>query len=44
MITSSFDTKLIDDKTSKLSAEDIARSIASEDAEIKYLDEVAKTK
>ena len=44
MITSSFDTKLIDDKTSKISAEDVARSIAGENVEIKYLDEVAKTK
>lgn len=44
IITSSFDTKLIDDKTSKLSAEDIAISIAGEDVIINYLDEVAKTK
>ena len=44
MVTSSYDTKLIDDKTSKLSAEDIARSIIGNDVKITYLDEIAKSK
>ena len=44
MITSSFDTKLIDDRNSDITAEDLARSIKGEDVEIIYLDEVPKTR
>ncbi|MBQ6285744.1 MAG: hypothetical protein IJK67_05525 [Bacilli bacterium] len=37
IITSSFDTKLINDINSTVKADDIARSILGEDAEINYL-------
>lgn len=36
-VTSSFDTKLIDDSNSNISAEDFARSIVGEDVTINYL-------
>ncbi len=39
IVTSSFDTKLINDENSDIKAEDIARSILGEDAEINYLNE-----
>lgn len=42
ILTSSFDTKLIDDRISNVKAEDIARGIAGEDVVITYLDDVAK--
>ena len=44
IVTSSYDTKLINDKDSNVKAEDLARSIAGEDVEIVYLDDVAKQK
>ena len=44
MVTSSIDTKLIDDRNSDITAEDLARSIKGEDVVIIYLDEVPKTK
>ena len=37
IVTSSFDTKLINDLNSNVSAEDIAKSIKGEDVEINYL-------
>ena len=43
ILTSSFDTKLIDDRNSTISAEDLARSIMGEDVEITYLDSISKT-
>ena len=42
ILTSSFDTKLIDDRNSSIKAEDIARAIAGNDVVITYLDEVSK--
>jgi len=39
ILTSSFDTKLIDDRKSDMSAEDLARAIKGEDVEIVYLEE-----
>lgn len=44
IVTSSFDTKLVNDKKSEIKAEDIARSIKGEDVEIIYLDDVPKQK
>ena len=44
MVTSSIDTKLIDDRNSDITAEDLARSIKGENVVIIYLDEVPKTK
>lgn len=44
ILTSSFDTKLIDDRNSSIKAEDIARSIAGEDVVITYLDGNVKTR
>ena len=44
IVTSSFDTKLINDTDTVLSAEDIAKSIKGDDVEITYLDDVAKEK
>lgn len=44
ILTSSFDTKLIDDRNSTITAEDIARSIMGEDVEIKYLDEISRNR
>ena len=41
IVTSSFDTKLINDNNSSLKAEDVARSIAGEDVHIYYLNENA---
>ena len=38
-VTSSFDTKLINDENSSISAEDFARSIMGEDVEINYLNQ-----
>jgi len=38
-LTSSFDTKLIDDRKSKITAEDLAIGIMGEDVTIEYLDE-----
>ena len=37
ILTSSFDTKLIDDRTSGISAEDLARSILGKECIINYL-------
>ncbi len=37
LVTSSFDTKLVNDKNSEIKAEDIARTIVGEDCEINYL-------
>lgn len=37
IITSSYDTKLINDLNSDITAEDVARSIGGEDVEITYL-------
>lgn len=39
IVTSSFDTKLINDNDSEIKAEDIVRSILGEDAVINYLGE-----
>lgn len=39
IVTSSFDTKLIDDRNSSISAEDFVRSILGEDATINYLND-----
>lgn len=39
ILTSSFDTKLIDDRNSYITAEYLARSIKGEDVEIKYLND-----
>lgn len=44
ILTSSFDTKLIDDRDSTITAEDIARSIMGEDVEINYLDEISRNR
>lgn len=41
ILTSSYDTKLIDDRNSTVTAEDIARGILGEDVEITYLSETA---
>ena len=38
IVTSSFDTKLINDKDSEIKAEDIAISVMGEDVKINYLD------
>jgi len=44
-LTSSYDTKLINDEESEISAEDLIKSIKGEDAEIIYLNgEDAKTR
>lgn len=42
ILTSSFDTKLIDDSNSDISAEDLARSIMGEDVVINYLSDNSK--
>lgn len=39
ILTSSFDTKLIDDRESDMSAEDLARAIKGDDVEIIYFEE-----
>lgn len=45
IVTSSYDTKLIDDRNSKISAEDLAKCIMGEDVTINYLnDENQKTR
>ncbi len=44
IVTSSYDTKLIDDRNSDFSAEDFARSIIGEDAEINYLNDNTKVR
>ena len=44
IITSSYDTKLINDEDSNIDVEDFARALAGQDAEITYFDELAKTK
>ena len=44
IVTSSFDTKLINDEDSNLTAEDVARSIIGEDAKINYMFENANQK
>ena len=41
ILTSSYDTKLIDDRKSDISAEDLIRSIKGEDVQINYLDDAA---
>ena len=41
IVTSVYDTKLIDNRTSAIKAEDIAKSIMGEDVEIRYLNEVS---
>lgn len=38
IVTSTYDTKLVNDKNSDLTAEDVARSIGGEDVEIRYLE------
>lgn len=43
IITSSFDTKLIDDKNSDIKAEDLIKAMLGEDAVISYLDDTVKT-
>ena len=42
IITSSYDTKLINDEKSLLKAEDVARSIGGDDIEIRYLEKHEK--
>lgn len=42
IITSSYDTKLINDEDSELKAEDVARSIGGDDIEIRYLEKHEK--
>ena len=44
ILTSSFDTKLIDDRKSDIKAEDIVKAIKGEDVKINYLDDVAVKK
>lgn len=44
IVTSSFDTKLIDDRNSSITAEDLARSIMGEDVQINYLDDNSMTR
>lgn len=41
ILTSSFDTKLIDDRKSEISAEDLIRAIKGDDVQINYLDKKA---
>ena len=38
IVTSAYDTKLVNDEKSDLTAEDVARSIGGEDIEIRYLE------
>ena len=38
ILTSAYDTKLINDEKSEIKAEDVARSIGGEDIEIRYLE------
>ncbi len=40
ILTSSFDTKLIDDRNSEISAEDLVRALKGEEVEINYLDDI----
>ena len=40
ILTSAYDTKLIDERNSEITAEDIARSIMGDDVQINYLDDV----
>lgn len=42
IVTSSYDTKLINDEKSVLTAEDVARSIGGDDIEIRYLEKHEK--
>lgn len=42
IVTSSYDTKLINDEKSLLKAEDVARSIGGDDIEIRYLEKHEK--
>lgn len=42
IVTSSFDTKLINDEKSEIKAEDVARSIGGDDIEIRYLEKYEK--
>ena len=42
IVTSSYDTKLINDEDSTLKAEDVARSIGGDDIEIRYLEKHEK--
>ena len=42
IVTSSYDTKLINDEKSTLKAEDVARSIGGDDIEIRYLEKHEK--
>ena len=42
IITSSYDTKLINDENSEIKAEDVARSIGGDDIEIRYLEKHEK--
>ena len=42
IVTSSYDTKLINDEKSLLTAEDVARSIGGDDIEIRYLEKHEK--
>ena len=42
IVTSSYDTKLINDEKSLLTAEDVARSIGGDDIEIRYLEKPEK--
>ncbi len=42
IVTSSFDTKLINDSNSVIKAEDIARSLVGEDGEINYIESEKK--
>lgn len=42
IITSSYDTKLINDEDSEIKAEDVARSIGGDDIEIRYLEKHEK--
>ncbi|MBR5369753.1 MAG: hypothetical protein IK137_00445 [Bacilli bacterium] len=42
IVTSSYDTKLINDEKSLIKAEDVARSIGGDDIEIRYLEKHEK--
>ena len=42
IVTSSYDTKLVNDEKSTLTAEDVARSIGGDDIEIRYLEKHEK--
>lgn len=44
ILTSSFDTKLIDDRNSAINAEDVVKAIKGNDVQITYLNDIADKK